>query len=277
MIDLHTHSRCSDGSETPERVVELAAAAGCSALALTDHDTLAGLPAAGAAAGRLGVRLVPGCEVSCAAPSGSAHVLCYFVEAGPLVEELARLRSDRAERNAALFARLAELGLPATEQEVRAEAGGGEGIGRPHVAAVLVRNGAVATIEEAFDRYLGKGAPAYVPKARVAVEEIARLANASGAVAALAHPLSLGLAGADLEATVADFAAAGLGGLECYYGRYDPPTRAALVELAGRHGLVPTGGSDFHGTYKADLAVCTGTGDLSVPDEVLDRLEARRA
>lgn len=278
MIDLHTHSRCSDGTEPPERVVELAAAAGCTAVALTDHDTLAGLPAAAAAADRLGIRLVRGCEVSCAAPAGTAHVLCYFVDADgtPLHEELERLRRDRAERNAALFARLAELGLPATETEVRAEAGG-EGIGRPHVAAVLVRNGAAATIDEAFQRYLGKGAPAYVPKARVTVEQIARLADASGAVAVLAHPLSLGLDGAELEATIATFASAGLGGLECHYGRYDPPTRVRLAELAARRGLVATGGSDFHGAYKADLAVGTGTGDLVVPDAALASLDERQA
>ena len=277
MIDLHTHSRCSDGTDPPERVVELAAAAGCSAVALTDHDTLAGVPPAAAAARRLGIRLIAGCEVSCAAPTGSAHVLCYFVDdqRSPLADELARLRRDRAERNAALFARLDELGLPATEAEVRAEAGS-EGIGRPHVAAVLVRNGAAATIDEAFDRYLGRGAPAYVPKARVSVAEVARLAAASKAVAVLAHPLSLGLSDAALEATVAELAAGGLGGLECHYGRYDPPTRSALAELAGRHGLVATGGSDFHGAYKADLAVGVGTGDLRVPDAALDALDARR-
>ena len=277
MIDLHTHSRCSDGTDPPERVVELAAAAGCSAVALTDHDTIAGVPAATTAARRLGIRLVPGCEVSCAAPTGSAHVLCYFLDdpRSPLADELARLRQDRTERNAALFARLAELDLPATEAEVRAEAGS-EGIGRPHVAAVLVRNGAAATIDEAFDRYLGKGAPAYVPKARVTVEEVARLAAASKAVAVLAHPLSLGLSDAALEATVAELAAGGLGGLECHYGRYDPPTRSALAELAGRHRLVATGGSDFHGAYKADLAVGVGTGDLRVPDAALDALDARR-
>ncbi len=280
VIDLHTHSRCSDGTEPPERVVELAAAAGCSAVALTDHDTLAGLPAAAAAAERLGIRLVGGCEVSCAtdAPSGSAHVLCYFLDGtgSPLEDELARLRADRAERNAALFARLAELGLPATEDEVRAEAGGSDGIGRPHVAAVLVRNGAARSVDDAFARFLAKGAPAYVGKARVTVEHVARLALASGAVATLAHPGSLGLADGQLDATVARFAAAGLAGLECHYGRYDPARRAHLAALAARHRLVATGGSDFHGGYKADLAVGTGTGDLSVPDAALAELEGRR-
>lgn len=277
MIDLHTHSRVSDGSDTPEQVVEHAAAAGCRAVALTDHDSLEGLPAAEAAARRLGIGFVRGCEVSCATPVGTAHVLCYFVDGdeGPLQDELARLRADRAARNAELLARCAALGLPVTEDEVVAEAGG-TGIGRPHVAAVLVRNGAARSIDDAFERYLGKGAPAYVPKARVAVGHVAALALASGALAVLAHPCSLGLEGRDLDRTLAGYTAEGLAGLECHYGRYDPPTRAHLVELAARHGLVATGGSDYHGTYKPDLAVGTGTGDLAVPDDVLDALEERR-
>lgn len=278
MIDLHTHSRVSDGSDLPEEVVEKAAAAGCRALALTDHDSLDGLAAAGAAAQRLGIRLVPGCEVSCATAVGTAHVLCYFVEhgEGPLRAELARLRADREIRNAELLARCAALGLPVTEAEVVAEAGG-TGIGRPHVAAVLVRNGAAGSIEEAFERFLGKGAPAYVPKARVTVGHVAGLANASGALAVLAHPLSLGLEGHALDAAVAGYAAEGLAGLECHYGRYDPAVRDRLVDLAERHGLVATGGSDYHGTYKPDLFVGTGTGDLIVPDQVLDALDERRA
>lgn len=278
MIDLHTHSRVSDGSEAPGRVVELAAAAGCSAVALTDHDSLGGLDDAGAAAEAAGIRLVRGCEVSCASDTGSAHVLCYFIEGrhGPLQDELRRLRHDRAERNAALLARCAELGLPVTTEEVVAEAGGADGVGRPHVAAVLVRNGAASSVADAFDRFLGKGAPAYVPKARLTVGEVAGLATASGAVAVLAHPLSLGLEPDTLERLLAAHAEAGLAGLECHYGRYDPATRRDLVALARRHALVATGGSDFHGAYKPDLAVGTGTGDLQVPDEALADLEARR-
>ena len=277
MIDLHTHSTCSDGSEPPARVVELAAAAGCSAVALTDHDTLGGLPAAQAAADRLGIRLVRGCEVSCTSRTGSAHVLCYFVDGdeGPLQDELARLREDRRQRNEVMAGRLAALGLPVTYDEVLAEAHGA-GVGRPHFAAVLVRHGAASSIGDAFDRYLAKGAPGYVPKARVEVAEIAAKATASGALAVLAHPLSLGLDGADLEAAVAELAEGGIAGIECFYGRYHPATRRDLAELARRHGLVATGGSDFHGSYKPDLSVGSGTGDLRVPDDVLAALEERR-
>jgi predicted metal-dependent phosphoesterase TrpH len=279
MIDLHTHSVCSDGTDEPGRVVELAARAGCRAVALTDHDTLAGLAAAAQAAARLGIELVPGCEVSCRFGGSSAHVLVYFVDGpeGPLQDELSQLRDDRVGRNRRLVARLAELGLPVTYDEVVAEAAGEESAGRPHVAAVLVRNGAATSVPDAFDRWLGEGRPAYVPKSRVTPAQIADLAVRSGGVAVLAHPLTLGLSGAGLDAAVAELAEAGFAGIEAYYGRYSRDERAGLATLAQRHGLVATGGSDYHGTVKTDLSVGTGTGDLSVPDRVLDELAARRA
>lgn len=277
VIDLHTHSTCSDGTETPEAVVERAHAAGCSAVALTDHDTLGGLADARRRADELGLRLVPGCEVSCVTPRGTMHVLCYFVEPGkdPLAAELVVLAGDRARRNETMIARLSDLGLPVTMEEVAAEAHG-RGIGRPHFAAVLVRNGAAASIEDAFERYLAKGRPGYVSKSRIEPGRLVELANGSGSCAVLAHPLSLKLDPAALDARLGELAELGLAGIECYYGRYDEATRAELVALARRHGLVPTGGSDYHGRYKPDLEVGTGRGDLHVPDDVLDELDARR-
>ncbi len=279
MIDLHTHSTCSDGTDPPERIAELAAAAGCSAVALTDHDTLAGIGPARRRAEELGIRLVGGCEVSCAFGEHSAHVLVYFVEdgEGPLQEELARLRHDRVERNRNLVRRLCDLGIPITYDELVAEASGEEGVGRPHVAAVLVRHGAAESIPDAFDRWLAEGRPAYVPKARVTPAEVADLARRSGAVTVLAHPLTLGLSASGLSSAVAELAEAGFAGIESLYGRYTRDQRAQLTELAHRHGLVATGGSDYHGTVKADLSVGTGQGDLRVPDDVLDELAARRS
>lgn len=277
MIDLHLHSTCSDGSETPERVVELAAAAGCTAMALTDHDGLDGVSRARARAQDLGIGFVPGCEVSCAFSPGTMHVLCYFVEPGdgPLQAELERLRLDRANRNQRLVQRLQELGLPITLDEVGAAAGGSV-IGRPHFASVLVANGAAASIQDAFDRVLGKGRPGYVSKARIDAPTAIRAANGSGAVAVLAHPLSLGLDSPGLDRALGELSATGLGGLECYYGRYSPEDRTGLSQMARRHDLVPTGGSDFHGTFKPDLEVGSGTGDLEVPDAALDQLLARK-
>jgi predicted metal-dependent phosphoesterase TrpH len=277
VIDLHVHSTCSDGSETPEHIVELAVTAGCTAVALTDHDGVAGVARARAGATNLGVAVVSGCEVSCVISPGTMHLLSYFVEPGdgPLQSELERLRQDRAERNERLVARLQDLGLPVSFEQVEAAAGGGV-IGRPHFASVLVENGAAADIQDAFDRLLAKGGPAYVPKARVDATTLIRAATASGAVAVLAHPFSLGLAAPEFERVLDELVAAGLTGMECYYGRYSPEERAGLVEVARRHGLVATGGSDFHGRFKPDLFVGTGTGDLDVPDAALSELESRR-
>jgi hypothetical protein len=287
MIDLHTHSTVSDGSEPPARIVELAAAAGCSALALTDHDSLAGLEEAGRVAVELGVRLVPGCEVSCRKPSpppgaprieGSVHVLVYFVEAGdgPLQTELVKLREDRAVRNRELAARLEELGTGVTFEDVVAEAGDEAGVGRPHFARALVKAGAAEDIDDAFDRWLADGRPGYVPKARLDPPDVARLAHESGGVAVLAHPLSTGLSFPHLERMVAELAEGGLDGIEAVYASYTPDQRANLRRMATRTGLVATGGSDFHGSFKPGLFVGTGRGDLNVPDEMLEALEARR-
>ncbi len=287
MIDLHTHSRVSDGSETPGRVVELAAAVGCSAMALTDHDSLAGLEEAGRVAAELGVRLVPGCEVSCRKPApppgaprieGSVHLLVYFVEPGegPLQNELVKLRGDRAVRNRDLAARLEELGTGITYEDVLAEAGDEGGIGRPHFARALVKAGAVEDIDDAFDRYLADGRPGYVPKARLDPPDVARLAHESGGVAVLAHPLSTGLSPQHLERMVAELAEGGLDGIEAVYSSYTPDQRSVLRRMATRNNLVATGGSDFHGSFKPGLAVGTGRGDLNVPDDLLETLEARR-
>lgn len=286
MIDLHTHSTVSDGSEAPRRIAELAAAAGCSAVALSDHDSLAGLAEAARAARELGVRLVPACEVSCRKPpvpgggriAGSVHVLCYFVDEGegPLQDELRALRQDRRRRNEALVQRLAQLGLPVTWEDVVAEAGKEDGVGRPHFARVLVRHGAAEDVQDAFDRWLADDRPAYVPKARLEAPEVARMARASGGVAVLAHPLSLGLEPHALGAVVGELAEAGLSGIEAVYGSYTPEERRGLATLAAAAGLVTTGGSDFHGSYKPGLWVGTGCGDLKVPEAVLEELEARR-
>ncbi|HUI02645.1 MAG TPA: PHP domain-containing protein [Acidimicrobiales bacterium] len=288
MIDLHTHSSVSDGSERPGRVVELAAAAGCKALALTDHDSLDGLAEAGEAAARAGLVLVAGCEVSCRKPppppgapplSGSVHVLVYFVGpgTGPLQDELRVLRQDRAERNRALAERLVELGTGVRYEDVVAEAGEEAGVGRPHFARALVKAGAAHDVDDAFDRFLADGRPAYVPKARLDPGDVARLAHASGGVAVLAHPLSTGLGPAHLERMVAGLAEEGLDGVEALYASYAPDERSALRRMAERHDLVWTGGSDFHGSFKPGLEPGTGRGDLRVPDEVVDALAARRA
>lgn len=272
MIDLHLHSTVSDGSDPPTTVVELAAAAGCTTIALTDHDRLDGLTAAAARAAELGLGFVPGCELSCETVEGTMHVLVYFVEAGdgPLQHKLVELQAERERRNAVMCDR---LGL--SFADLQAEAGG-IGAGRPHAAALLVREGRATSIQDAFDRWLGKGKPGYVEKQRLAPAEALGLAQASGGVAVLAHPFTLVDSIPAADRMVGELASLGLGGVECLYGRYSPEQREALAGVARSHGLAVTGGSDYHGTYKPDLSVGTGTGDLAVPADLLADLEARR-
>jgi len=275
MIDLHVHSTVSDGSDTPEEVVDLAAKAGLSALALTDHDRQDGIAQARERAAQAGLELVPGTEISCQ-HAGTMHMLVYFLEPGegPLQDELVRLQAARDTRNQRLVARLAELGLPVSREELEAEAGGG-GAGRPHMAAVLVRKGLATSVQDAFDRYLAKGRPAYLEKERLVPTVAIELSLQSGALPVLAHPLSLSLAPGEMESTVRELAGAGLAGLEAIYGRYSREERADLAVMAAHAGLAITGGSDHHGSYKPDLSVGVGRGDLHVPDGVLTALRDR--
>lgn len=277
MIDLHTHSTASDGSDEPAALMAIAASQGLSAVALTDHDTVEGLAEARAAAAEVGVRLVQGCELSCEVGSATMHLLVYFLadEPGPLQDRLEGLQASRADRNRRIVGVLSDHGLDVTLDEILAEAKGGS-VGRPHVAGVLMRKGYVSSIQEAFDVWLANGRPAYLERGRMLPAEAIALAHASGAVAVLAHPTSLGFEGPALERFVTGLAADGLDGMECEYGRYSPDLRASLRTMAERLGLAVTGGSDYHGRYKPDLAVGTGLGDLRVPDALLDELEARR-
>ncbi len=276
LIDLHTHSTVSDGSDAPARIAELAAAAGCEAFALTDHDRMDGLVEAGERAAALKVQFVPGCELSCDVPSGTMHVLVYWARRGsPLEDELGRIQRGRTDRNERLLGKLRDLGVEVSARELEEEAGG-KGVGRPHVAAILVRKGHATSIQDAFDRFLAKGQPAYVERERLTPQEAMRLATASSGVPVLAHPLSLGLPPTELDRQVGELAELGLSGLEATYGRYDAEQRAGLSDVAARHGLVATGGSDHHGTYKPDLQVGIGRGDLDVPATVLEELTARR-
>jgi 3',5'-nucleoside bisphosphate phosphatase len=280
VIDLHSHSTMSDGTDSPTRVVQLAREARLSALALTDHDTLDHLPEARAAAGAYQLRLVPGCEISCElagrAP-GTMHLLVFFVDdvQGELCDRLAELQQARNERNVHIVEALNAHGIPITVDAVRAKAGPGS-VGRPHIARVLMEEGHVASIQEAFDVWLGKGRPAYFERDRLGPEDAIELAHASGGVCAIAHPGSLELADDALDAFVGELAGAGLDGLESEYGAYLPEERGPLQELAERHGLAPSGGSDYHGENKPGLSVGTGRGDLRVPDAYLDGLESRR-
>ena len=277
-IDLHTHSTASDGSLTPTELIELAATIGLDSIALTDHDTLEGIDEAAVAADRVGIELVPGVELSLDWDRGGMHLLVLWLapEGGPLQDRLAELRVARNSRNARIVDRLNELGLEITLEEVEHEAGTGS-VGRPHIAAVMVRRGHVPDIRAAFDEYLGNGRPAYMSRDRLGPEEAIRLARQSGGVPVLAHAHTMGLDNvAEVEAMMRRLANAGLVGVECHYGSYDADERAGYVRMAARFGLLPSGGSDFHGTYKSEVALGTGSVGIGVPTEILEPLRAAR-
>ncbi len=277
-VDLHTHSNRSDGSDEPAELVRKAVAKNLSAVALTDHDTLEGIDEAQQAANELPIELVPGVEISCEWAPGAMHLVVLFLEPeeGPLQDRLQELQTSRSQRNYRIADRLRRLGIDITMEEVIAESRVGV-VGRPHFAAILVRKGVVADIPTAFQDYLGNQAPAYVPRLRLEPEEAISLARASGAVPILSHPHTLGHTAADeYAATYRRLTTAGLVGIDAYYGDYAPEEREELAAIARSFGLIPSGGSDYHGSYKEGLELGSGRGDLVVPDSVLEELRQAR-
>jgi predicted metal-dependent phosphoesterase TrpH len=245
LVDLHTHSNYSDGLLSPAALVEEAVSRGLRVLGLTDHDTVAGIPEAREAGERLGVEVVPGVELSTSLEGGEGvHLLGYFVdvENPALLEGLAGYAQARDERMARMLERLRMIGLAIAPADVQALAGQGT-VGRPHLARALIATGYVASVPEAFDRYIGQGKPAYVPRPRVDPREAIALVRAAGGVPVLAHPFSPG----GVESVLDRLAPAGLAGMEVDYGEYTPRERDVLRAIAARRGLIATGGSDFHG------------------------------
>lgn len=274
-IDMHLHSRYSDGSEEPARLVELAVEAGLSAMALTDHDNFEGIAEARRAAEGL-IRFIPGIELSIEWGDGGLHLLAWWVEPGsPLDLGLEEVRRGREERNLAMIAALNEMGYAISYEHVQRISEKGV-TGRPHIAQALVEIGAVATEADAFSELLATGAAAYRERKRLTMDFAVDLIRQSGGVAAVAHPHTVASGADGFEAAFADFARMGVTGVECWYPEYPPEQRESMARMAARHGLVPTGGSDFHGTHKPYLAVGTGRGDLAVPERSLEELEARR-
>jgi predicted metal-dependent phosphoesterase TrpH len=276
-VDLHIHSNKSDGSDSPAAVVRGAVAAGLTGVALTDHDNLNGLAEAAGAAEAAGITFVPGTELSVNWAGSAMHMLVYFLEPGPgpLQDELGSLQQGRKNRNFEIVEKLNALGLEVSYEEIVEEAEGG-GIGRPHFAAVLVRKGYVSDIQQAFDQYLATGRPGYVGRRRLDAADAVRLARLSGAVPVIAHPHTIGISESDYSTAFASLVEVGLGGIEAHYAEYAPELRRHLAALCEDYGIVPTGGSDYHGTYKVDLSIGTGRGDLNVPDETIGKLQEER-
>jgi predicted metal-dependent phosphoesterase TrpH len=277
LIDLHAHTTASDGTLSPAELVDLAEQAGLKALAVTDHDTLDGLPEALARGKEISIEVIPGVEISAEFKPGTMHILGYLIDyqSGPLADKLERLQQARRDRNPQIVAKLNGLGMEISMDEIVARAGGGQ-IGRPHFAKVLMDKGYVGSVQEAFDRYLAKGGAAYVDKFRFTPQEAIELIHRAGGVAVLAHPFTLRLSDEDLDSTLADFKDAGLDGLEVYYSEHTPDMSRAYVALAEKYSLAPSGGSDFHGNNKDKIKLGTGLGDLRVPYSFLTGLKKRR-
>ncbi|MDR7481217.1 MAG: PHP domain-containing protein [Armatimonadota bacterium] len=269
-IDLHTHTTASDGLLEPAALVAEARARDVGLLAVTDHDTTAGVDAAMDAGRALSLEVWPGVELSCDVPAGEVHVLGYFVHhrLAWFQDLLNRLRAGRTERARRMVERLAALGAPVSFERVAALAAGGA-VGRPHVARALVEAGHVRDVAEAFDRYIGRAGPAYVERVKISPPEAVHVIRAAGGLAVLAHP-----GWGDNDALVPDLVAAGLDGIEVYYPDHSPAQVERYAAVAARYGLLMTGGTDFHG---GEIATRVAVGSQYVPEILIPPLREAAA
>lgn len=273
MVDLHVHTTASDGTLTPSETVEAAVTAGLSALGIADHDTMSGLDEAREAV-RGHLTLIPGVEISTQIKNAELHILGYFMaeDYAPLLAELQHVREERVARIHRTVARLRELAVKITFEDIVAASDNveaehdeeGAALGRPHVAAALVRVGAVSSPAEAFDRYLRRGKPAYVDRYRATPECAIALIREAGGLPVLAHP---GLMHRD--ALIPQLVAQGLGGLEAYHVAHTPADERRYLKMTEALGLLVTGGTDSHGP-RGTTPVAIGA--VPVPDEVGQRL-----
>ncbi len=276
MIELHAHSTCSDGMLSPEQLVAEARQMGVTTLALTDHDTTAGVARMQAAATAAGMRGIAGVEVSCEPPpDGTLHMLGYFVDPADafLEEHLRWIREGRQARNEAIIQRLNQLGVRITMAEVRAYAADYI-VARPHFAQCLIDKGYARHKRDAFERYLAKGKSAYVERRRLTAAAGIELIRRAGGVPVLAHPFTLKLEREPLQVFVRGLVDSGLGGIECWYPEHSTALRRQYLKLAREFRIVPSGGSDFHGLAAHHEKQIHTIGCMPVPAETVSLLEA---
>jgi len=277
-VDLHTHSSASDGSFPPAEVVRLAKAGGLTAMALTDHDTVDGLPEAVAAGDSLGVEIIPGVEISAQFPGGTMHILGLFVDYadGLLDQRLAVLKQARIDRNPQIIAKLNALGIPITMARVEEISGGGQ-VGRPHIARALMELGTVSDLQDAFDKYLGWRKPGYVSKFRFPPGQALAMIREAKGIPVLAHPFTLNQGTAyALKNVVMELKGQGLAGLEVFYSDHTREQIALYLKLAQELGLLITGGSDFHGLNKPEISLGTMPCQDRVTYDLVTALKAWR-
>ena len=280
MIDLQTHSNFSDGSMSPSELVREAKQLGLSAIALTDHDTIEGIPEFLEMGQKLNILTVPGVEISIDTKlpnNGHMHMLGLFIDHQnhDLVSKLDYLRFHRNERAQKILKKLHELGAEVSLSELQNEAGEGS-IGRPHIAKIMLRKGIVSTLQEAFDLYLAKGQPAYVDKVKFNEEDAINLIKKAGGLAILAHPHLMKYPNFEETAEkILDLKILGLDGIEVYYSGLNPELSEQLIQLAQEHDLAISGGSDYHGKNKTGISLGSGQNDLAIPDEIYFNLKEK--
>lgn len=257
MLDLHIHTTASDGTCTPEQVVRMARKKGFSLIAITDHDTMDGVKEALEAGRQNNVEVIPGVEIS-AGVELEVHILGYGMSPDHpvMVEMMEDMRAARVERMVRMIENLQRMGVPITQQEVEALAGGA--IGRPHIARVMIAHGVVPDVRTAFREYIGVGAPAYAERRKMTSEEVIRNIRAAGGVPVLAHGGLLKLTQVELNEWIEAMARAGLMGLECYHNAHTPAMERFLRGAAEKRGLLVTGGSDYHGATRKEVDLGTG-------------------
>lgn len=273
IIDLHTHSTCSDGSMTPTQLVKHAAENGIAAIALTDHDTVSGVEEAVAAGKEYGVEVVPSIEFSVKSAT-ETHILGYYIDINneQLKEILKEIIEKRIERNVVTARLLQELGFDVTLEEAAALAPGGI-VGRAHFARVMMNKGYVSSVKEAFEKYLSSGKPAYFGNQKLEAKTAIEAIHAAGGVAFLAHPHLVKLPDDELEIFLVELKSYGLDGLEGYYTDYDEAMQNKFQAMAKKYGLEISGGTDFHAAMKPHIAIGKGTGNMAIPYSVLENIK----
>ncbi|QNU67666.1 PHP domain-containing protein [Ruminiclostridium herbifermentans] len=277
IIDLHTHSTASDGSMSPAQLVRHAKDKGLTAVALTDHDTVEGISEALDEGNKIGIEVIPGIEIS-TNYKPEMHILGYFFDNERYLnvqKELTEVRKGRENRNYKIINRLNELGIPVTEEELK-EISLSDTIGRPHFARLLIEKGYVKTMQEAFDKYLGKDGLAYFKRQELEPIDGINLIKKAGGIPVLAHPALLKMNYNDLDKLLMELKEYGLSGIEAIYSENSKEETGNLLRLAIKHELLVTGGSDFHGTYKNEIEIGIGRGNLNVPYELLEKLKSAK-
>lgn len=275
IIDLHTHSSVSDGSMTPEELIYHAKNSGLSAVALTDHDTADGIAKAQEAARKADIEFIPGVEFAAYYKDREIHIVGLFIDASnkAFIDAARQTALDRENRNAAMIEKMRDFGVDITLEALKSEEGQGI-LTRANFAAALVRRNVVSSIDEAFDKYLDKDKPFYIPRKKLSPKAaIERIHEAEG-IAVLAHPLLYHFTESELETCVSTLKTMGIEAIEAYYSRNKMFDTSRMKQLADKYGLLYSGGSDFHGTYKPDIEIGHGCGNLCIPYEVLENLKA---